>query len=432
MGESPPRGAAILDPNPSIPVPAGARQPREIRPAMAFNVRHPIWLTAAPRPGIRTFALLYTVETFARASIATVLPIQAYDLLASEQRVSFAYTFTAFCSLAFSLAIPHLIRGLSRRWVYSLGAVALLVAAACFVGFTVPGLVAGMVLRVIGAACLNVTLSLYILDHIRKQDYVRNDSVRLGFGTLGWVVAPYLGVWLYIRHGPEAAYGWSGGWAVVLLAVFWYLRLSDGRAIGPAKIAPANPLRYVGRFWSQPRLRLAWLIAFGRSSCWSTFFVYAPLLMVTSGMGKDAGGILVSLGNGMLVTVLIWGRLAGRFGVRRMAAVSFAATGLCLLVAGYFGGEAPLVSGGLLLLAMLLVIPTDAIGSVPFYRAVHPHERAEMTSVYRSYMDFGELLPQLVYGVLLGFWGIGAVFVALGLLLIGCGLASWRYLHRRL
>jgi len=399
---------------------------------MAFNVRHPVWLPAAPKPGIGAFAVLYTTETFARASIATVLPIQAWDLLASEQKVSFAYTFTAFCALAFSLAIPHLIRRLSRRWVYSLGAVALLAAAFCFTGFTVPGLVAGMVLRVTGAACLNVTLSLYILDHIRKQDYVKNDSMRLGFGTLGWVIAPYLGVWLYTRYGPEAAYAWSGGWAVALLAVFWYLRLADRKAIGPGRSMPANPLANVGRFWRQPRLRLAWLIAFGRSSCWSTFFVYAPLLMVTGGMGKDAGGLLVSLGNLMLVTVLLWGRVAGRFGVRRLSAWSFAATGLCLAAVGWFGAEAPMVSAALLMLAMLAIIPTDAVGTVPFYRSVHPHERAEMTAVYRSYMDLGELLPQLVYGILLGFWGIGSVFVALGLLSMACGLVSWRYLHRRL
>ncbi|HSF96987.1 MAG TPA: MFS transporter [Thermohalobaculum sp.] len=399
---------------------------------MAFNVRHPVWLPAAPKPGIRVFAGLYTVETFARASIATVLPIQAYDLLASEQRVSFAYTFTAFCALAFSLAIPFLIRNLTRRWVYSLGALALLGAAFCFTGFTEPGLVAGMVLRVTGAACLNVTLSLYILDHIRKQDYVLNDSVRLGFGTLGWVVAPYLGVLLYTRYGPGAAYLWSGSWAALLFAVFWYLRLTDGKAFTRPQVAPANPLRYVRRFWSQPRLRLAWLIAWGRSSCWSTFFVYAPLLMVTGGMGKDAGGLLVSLGNAMLVTVLLWGRHAGRFGVRKLSAASFGATGVCLLAAGYFGAEAPMISGALLLASMLLIIPTDAVGTVPFYRAVHPHERAEMTAVYRSYMDLGELLPQLVYGVLLGFWGIGAVFVALGALLIACALASWLYLPRRL
>lgn len=399
---------------------------------MAFNVRHPIWLPAAPRPGIAVFALLYTTETFARASIATVLPIQAWDLLQSEQKVSFAYTFTAFCSLGFSLVIPLLIRRLSRRWVYSLGALGLFAATVCFVGFTLPGLVAGMVLRVTGAACLNVTLSLYILDHIRKPDYVRNDATRLGFGTIGWFVAPYLGVWLYTRHGPEAAYAWSGGWALALLAVFWYVRLTDRTVLGPAKVLPANPLANVGRFWRQPRLRLAWLVAFGRSSCWSTFFVYAPLLMLTGGLGKDAGGILVSLGNGMLVSVLIWGRVAGRLGVRRLATGSFLCAAACLFAAGYFSAQAPMVAGGLLLLTMLSIIPTDAVGTVPFYRAVHPHERAEMTSVYRSYMDLGELLPQMVYAALLGFWGIGSVFVALGLMLLGCGVASWVFLHRRL
>jgi hypothetical protein len=63
---------------------------------------------------------------------------------------------------------------------------------------------------------------------------------------------------------------------------------------------------------------------------------------------------------------------------------------------------------------------------------VHPHERAEMTAVYRSYMDLGELLPQMVYAVLLGFWGIGSVFVALALGLFACGAATWVFLHQRL
>ena len=52
---------------------------------MAINVRHPVWLPSAPAPGIRVFALLYLIETFARASLATVIPIQAFDLLRDEQ-----------------------------------------------------------------------------------------------------------------------------------------------------------------------------------------------------------------------------------------------------------------------------------------------------------------------------------------------------------
>lgn len=399
---------------------------------MALNVRHPIWLPAAPKPGINVFALLFFIETFARASLATVIPVQAYDLIRNEQQISFVYTLVGLAALAFTLVLPGLIRRLSRRWVYTAGALCIVLASACLVTFTVPGQIAGMVARVIGTACLNVTLSLYILDNIRKQDFVRNDSVRIGYSTIGWTAAPYLGVWLYVHYGPEATYSASSGFALLLVAVFWYLRLSDGKAIRRTSQLPANPLRNIGRFIRQPRLRLAWLIAFGRSSFWSTFFVYAPILMVTTGQGKEAGGLLVSAGNALLITLLVWGRIGERYGVRRLAAFSFAAAAGCLLIAGWTGAQQPIATAALLLLAALFTTPLDAVGGVPFYRAVHPYERAEMTSVYRTYLDFGELLPPLVYGVLLGFFGFGVVFAALACLMGGCGLAAWVHLNRRL
>ena len=399
---------------------------------MAFNVRHPLWLPAAPQPGIRSFALLYLIETFTRASLATVIPIQAYDLLQDERQVSFVYTAIGIVAFAFTLVVPIIIRSASRRWTYTFGAFCFILTAACLAAYTITGQVAGMVLRVVGTACLNVTLNLYILDYIRKQDYVRNDSTRLALSMVGWTLAPYVGIWLYTHYGPLATYALSASFAAVLVIAFWYFRLTDKTPIRAGQVKPARPLRNVGRFLQQPRLRLAWLIAFGRSSFWSTFFVYAPILMLASGQGKQAGGLLVSLGNAMLVTLLMWGPIGERFGVRRLATFGFLAAAGCLMAAGYSGAQYPLATAGLLLVATFFVVPLDAVGTVPFYRAVHPHERPEMTAVYRTYLDTGELLPPLIYGILLGYFGFGAVFVALGCLLILCAAVTWHYVHKRL
>lgn len=401
---------------------------------MAFNVRHPVWLPAMPAPGVRVFALLFFIETFARASLATVVPIQAYAILQDEQQVSFLYTASAVAALAFGLVIPILIRRFSRRWVYTLGAVFLIVAAALIATATLPGHLAGMVGRVLGAACINVTLSLYILDHIAKRDYVRNDSTRLFFSTLGWTVAPFLGVWLYTKWGPVAPALFSAASALILIAVFWYLRMSE-RGIRKARLPAVSPLWQVGRFVAQPRLLLAWTIAFGRSCFWTTFFVYGPILMLLAYPGQEGerfGGLLVSAGNLMLITTILWGRLSGRIGVRKVTAGSFLATALAMAGAGLLASSAPLAAAALLLVAALGIVPLDAVGGVAFYRAVHPHERAEMTSVYRSYIDMSELVPQIVYGILLAFFGLGAVFGALAVVLAACAALSWRHLPKRL
>ena len=43
-----------------------------------------------------------------------------------------------------------------------------------------------------------------------------------------------------------------------------------------------------------------------------------------------------------------------------------------------------------------------------------------MTAVYRTNLDLSELLPALVYSIVLGFFGLGAVFVTLGIFCAFC------------
>ena len=56
----------------------------------------------------------------------------------------------------------------------------------------------------------------------------------------------------------------------------------------------------------------------------------------------------------------------------------------------------------------------DALGNIPFLRSVHPYERSEMTSVFRTYMELSQLLPAAAFAVLLTAFPIRSVFLLLG------------------
>lgn len=360
------------------------------------------------------------------------MPIQAYDLLRDKQAVSVLYFLVGVAGLAATISAPILIRHLARRWVYSLGAAALVASCAALASFTLPGQAFGMLLRVLGAGILAIALNLYIMDGIRRADFVYAESLRLALSTLSWTVGPGLGVWLYVAFGVWAPYAWSAAWTLVLLAVFWYLRLSDNSPVRPGPARPVSPLASLRRFLAQPRLRLAWLIAFGRSCYWTTFYVYAPILMVATGEGKLSGGVIVSVGNAMLLLSLGWGRLGNRFGVRRVVVLSFVLAAVAAAGAGLAGEAHPWIAALFLLFGAAFAIALDAVGSVPFLRAVHPYERPQMTAVYRTNLDMSELLPPLVYSVILGFVGLGGVFAALAVFCALCGFVAWRHLPRSL
>jgi MFS family permease len=152
--------------------------------------------------------------------------------------------------------------------------------------------------------------------------------------------------------------------------------------------------------------------------------------MVVSGQGSLAVGLLVSAGNALLFVAVYWGRAGKRYGARNVMTFAFFALSATLLGAGLCGEDLPLVAGLFLLGGALFTIALDAIGSTTFMRAVHTYERPQMSAVYRTYLDLSELLPPLIYSVVLAFFGLGAVFATLGVFTAYCGWLTWRYVPK--
>ncbi|MCZ6523024.1 MAG: MFS transporter, partial [Alphaproteobacteria bacterium] len=166
------------------------------------------------------------------------------------------------------------------------------------------------------------------------------------------------------------------------------------------------------RFLHQPRLRLAWVLAFGRSAWWTMYFIYAPIYCVQSGLGEEWAGIILSAGSAAILLVPLWGRLGQRIGVRTLLAIGYMTTGLATIAITTAG--LPWLGIAFLLAASVLASVIDAVGNALFLRAVHPHERAEMASVFMTYREMAHLVPPGVLAALLGVFALPVVFLASG------------------
>ncbi|MEQ9199052.1 MAG: hypothetical protein RLN80_03640, partial [Rhodospirillales bacterium] len=80
-----------------------------------------MWLRVVDRPGARVFAALSGMESFSRALIAGVMPLEAYRLLETAAKVSEAYAIIGGLSLIVSLMVPLIMRKVRRKWVFSAG-----------------------------------------------------------------------------------------------------------------------------------------------------------------------------------------------------------------------------------------------------------------------------------------------------------------------
>ena len=390
----------------------------------------PATIGTLPRREALAFLSLFFVPGVAQAILLTVVPLQALYLLDSARAVTLLYVGTGLVAVAGRFSIPYLVKLLRRRFVFTLGALSLAASSVLLAFNQVPALAAGLVLSTFAFACIEITSQLYVLDHIPRQALKHFEPIRI-FAVAGpWTLGPWLGVYLQRNIAFVTPFAIAAGAAFILLILFWSLRLGENAVLTSMRRPPPNPVRYLRRFFAQPRLRLAWTLAAARSSWWNMFYVYTPIFAVTSGLGAETGGILASIGTGWIWLVPFWGWVGRRFGLRRLLRAGYAVAGVLSICAALAFGT-PWLGADLLVLAALGTEIIDGAGNLLFLRAVRAYERAEMTTVFVSFRDVAQLGPPAVCSVLLSLFSLTSVFIASGLMM-GAAASLARRIPRRL
>jgi len=389
-----------------------------------------MWLRVVDRPGAREFAVLSAVEAFSRAIIAGVIPLEAHALLVEAQTISIVYAGVGIVAFATSFMVPLLLLGVRRKWIFSAGTLCMVAAPLLMLLSQALPFVTALQVRSLAVVCVNIALNLYILDYIRRKDFVASEPMRLACLGISWFIGPALGIFLYDHFGLLPVCLVSAAFALAALAYFWYLRIVESPTVAPATRRAPMPWNNIRRYLSQPRLRLAWIIPFGRSTFWTTFFVYPPLYIVQQGGGDAIVAVMLSAGQGLLFFAPLVGKLGRRYGIRRIIIGAALLSGLTSIAAGLLQ-PGPVVLACIFVFAAVGTTALDALGNIPFLRAVHHYERSEMTSVFRTYIEASQLLPAAVYAAVLTVAPLPAVFVVLGLVLL---VSAWysRYLPKAL
>jgi len=397
---------------------------------MSARIAVPTAVTTLPRRQALSFLSLFFVPSVAQAMLLTVVPLEALELLGTARRVTLLYVAAGLVTVAGRFTIPMLVRLIRRRFVFTLGTICLASAGALLAVNRVPTLAAGLVLSTFGFACIEITSQLYLLDHVSRHALKRFEPLRIFIIAGPWTLGPWLGVYLQQSVSFAAPFAIVSTTACVLLGWFWHLRMGENPVLAAMRRPPPSLTRYLPRFFAQKRLRLAWTLASARSSWWSLFYVYAPIFAVTSGLGAETGGVVVSIGSGWIWLVPVWGWIGRRYGLRRLLLAGYALAGLLSLCTALAFGV-PWLCVAVMLAAALATETIDGAGNLLFLRAVHPYERAEMTTVFVSFRDVAQLGPPAVCSVLLSLFSLSSVFVAGGLMMFAsAGLC--RHIPRRL
>lgn len=380
-------------------------------------------LRRAPVADVRGFALLGGIEAMVRGILITVMPLSVYRAFPDSGTVSEIYFSVGVMSLIAGMMVPQLTRYVPRRWTFTCGA-GLFVLGNSLAIIGGPLLAFGVLCNAIATVTVYICFNAYVLDYIAKAELGRSETLRVFYSGLAWTIGPVTGVWLLDIWRP-APFLVSMAAAIVLLGVFWIMRLGNGRIIAKARALTPNPLAYLGRFFAQPRLIAGWLFAVIRSCGWWTYVVYVPIFAIEAGLGDKIGGMMQSTTNAFLFTTPLMLRWMQKKSVRTAVRTGFFASAGLFVAATVFS-PIPSATLAFMMAGSVFLVLLDIAASLPFLLAVKPSERTEMAAVFSSFRDVSGIATPAAAWLVLLVAPLAGVFAATGLALLGAGMLASR------
>lgn len=354
-------------------------------------------------------------EAITRGTTLSVFPLVLYRAWGDAATVSQIYFAVGILSLATVLLVPMLTRYVPRRWAHSLGVLLYLLAAVLgMIGgkATAFALLCNAAATSVAFVCFNAN----VLEYIDKPELPRLESMRLFYAGVGWAAGPFVGVWL-LQFWHGAPFVVVAIAAATMLSLIWLMNMGSTERASPVGTVSSNPLRYLRRFFAQPRLIAGWYLVVVRSCAWSVYLVYVGIFAIQSQLSERIGGLTASLASTALFFAPLMLRWIKRRTLREAVRTGFLMPGLGFVAAALLSPW-PWVSIVLLLLSAYYLVLLDLCGGLPFLMSVKPSERTEMSAVFSTFRDIANIVTPGLVWLVLQLAPLSAVFAVGGLLLL--------------
>ncbi len=375
----------------------------------------------------RGFAAFFFVQTFSRGLLLSVIPLQALRVMGDAQATSTLFFAASIGGILSALLTPLVVRRFGNYRTFLLSGAAMGISLVLLPSLNPWWFSLGLLSHLFATAAAEVTLSLYVLQLIPRKEMLRFEPLRVFFSVLALGIGPFLGV--YLQELGDRLLPFELGAIVLIGAIACFHLLKLHRvAVHLDATTSINPLQHMKRYLRQARLRLAYGLALSRSCWWTMFVIYVPIYAERSGLGELTGAAIVSIGTAGTLMVPLWGWVGRRYGVRNLMGIAFIATSAMSCLVYVISGE-PRIAAYLLVVCALTASMLDGTGNILFLRAVRAHGRPEMTAVFSTYRDAGQLLTPGLYAILLNFYALPVVFISAGVWTLA---SAWfcRYIPR--
>ncbi len=263
-----------------------------------------------------------------------------------------------------------------------------------------------------------ICLGLLLRDLTSRKGLGEVEGWSFTVANTAWLIGPLLGGFLAAKYNTSILFIIA---AIFVLSAYLLILKNQIHLKEPKKLKHHKVLRNIKVYFKKRNLKLLYLLSMGIIFWWVIIYTFLPLFLQNKNMSTNDIGLVL----GLVVIPLIFlempaGRLADKFGYKKLLFLGFIVLGLCSLLVYFLNIKYSIV---LIILASFGAAFIEPLREAFFFKSIKDEEEPTLYPIFRTGIGVGRIIGLALFSTLLVYFKFESLFVVNAIIMFIIGFS---------
>lgn len=347
---------------------------------------------------IDKLSLISFISTISTAVVSTIWAIYLKSFLNNESYVGFLSSFFTIVAMISSVLLIPYIERTSKSKIYSLS---LVCYAVSYILFSILSnifiiIAIGTFISIMGVLKMT-SFGIILRDKSKNNSVSKNIGLVFTFINLSWLLGPLIAGFLSEKYGFSSVFLLGAGFQILAFALFFNFKINDKRK---EKKIDRESFKLVIEFLKNKNRVLIYVLSAGISFWWALIYIYIPMKIISSGLGKThVGYFLFGAIFPLVIFEYYFGKKASKEGFKKIFFTGYLILST-LSLSCFFITNLYLMLG-ILVLASIGVAMLEPTTEAYFFDIISKTQRDKFYSQHYTALNVGHIISTFSCAVIL-------------------------------
>lgn len=342
--------------------------------------------------------------TFAFATIQTIWAVYMKEFGLNNSQIGLINSFLLIISLFFLFSCVNILEKFSEKKSFILSiitSIIILILIPLFQNLYIFLIFA--IILLLSKILDENSFNIFFRDNTSSSKLNENQALLSVLGNIAWFLGPILAGFILLEYGFNIVFYSASLFMMITLILFFKIKIKKNSNKNLKKTYKKKSYKFlIKNFIKKKQTHLPYLMSAGVSLWWGFIFVYMPLFIIESKLGKEYIGLFIGFSQLPLILLEYYaGKKSNKIGFKKLFNLGF--FGVSILAFLCFIINDIIIKLCLLILASFFMALIEPLRYSFIFSKIKKSDEEEIIPLFSSSLELGSFIGKISIAILLIF-----------------------------